>query len=168
MKYSEILNERVYSASLYHGTGLFNAARIIEDNKIEDKTSQGFGDWENPIQGVSLTRNKEIAFGFGYVVFELDQSKLKHNNKIVPIDFWHEERKRFEKPDEQEEFCIGPIKNLSRCLKGIYINNNLLWRAKEFGNSDYMQLIFNHPLFKPTDSQKAEIDNLNLMMSDQT
>jgi len=106
MKLFEIFAPRI--ASLYHGTGLFNAARIIQTNKIEDKTSQGFGNWENAVTGVSLSRNKNIAMTFGYVVFELDQKKLKNNHKIIPTDYWHHP---LFKPTEFQKIEIQKIKD---------------------------------------------------------
>jgi hypothetical protein len=158
-------------APLYHGASFFGAISIIKANEIEASTSQDrsvytvsnrpSGDHEQPVHGVSLTRNKRTAFDFGWVVFEIDQRKLAQTNRMLPLDYWSADDPRSKKPTkrgpnqhplgdryESEEFCVGPIKPLNRYLKAIYMTTRGQSALEHQFSPDQIAPLLNHPLLK--------------------
>lgn len=93
------------------------------------------GQWGD-INGVSLTRSFKTAMDFGAVIFELDQSVLVNNHKIVPIQYfgiggttmagarstaYQAGKGKSGASTEAEEFVIGSIKNLNKYIKTIWV-----------------------------------------------
>jgi hypothetical protein len=148
-------------APLYHATNIANAGYIVAQNRIAAKTGHTIHPEHltNPkyynsykeISGVSLTRNIEYAKKYmeqekgtyQYLIFELDQRKLSHNYKMVPVNYYASGVKQFSpdaktrtnpnvpyylSPNEYEEYVIGPIKNLEKVLNKIIIPNQITWR----------------------------------------
>ena len=128
-------------APLYHGTSYSNAAAILAANIIEARTSQFLSGYKNrPTKGVSLSRNWRMSGGWGPVMFELDQRVLRHNHKIVPVNYGQEIAARSTEYAEAEEFVVGPISELDRCLLAIYVT-----RVAGRHNRDLMDALAQHP-----------------------
>ena len=79
-------------------------------------------------KGVSLTRDYAFASAWqrSDVILVLDQSKLMNSNKIVPVDHVNNgafdyEAIGFEHMEQAEEFVVGDIAPLSRCLVSINV-----------------------------------------------
>lgn len=134
-------------ASLFHGTNIANAEKIIKANTIDAATlhrERLFRGTRTPYRqdngmysGVSLSRSLSVSQRFGDVVFELDQAKLTHNHKIVPTQYIFAHDSSGQKgarsvtsdeykiyANEHEEFVFGPIRNLDRYLKAIWISKD--------------------------------------------
>lgn len=128
------------SAPLYHGTSITNAYSIISDNTIEGQ----YVGWLGIKEGVSLTRNLNVAKSFAYdsfgggrsvdnaVIFELNQAKLTQNYKIIPYNYWSSRTRTTEKSgkeelhsgakfNEYEELVSGNIKNIDRYIEKIIV-----------------------------------------------
>lgn len=131
--------EESKSAPLYHGTHRSAALSIIENNKILRGSS--YGEHWTTIDGkhISLTRDKFFALTWGAVVFELDQSKLNQNYKVIPFNFFSDRTRRlpsndkYESPkrnfnfsNQFEEAVTKDINNALRYVTKIYINGNKL------------------------------------------
>lgn len=157
-------------APLYHGTSYSSAIKAIDGNRIDARTSHYDADlgleyiknYSHRKMGVSLSRNLTLAFGFGPVVFEINQRKLAQTFKLIPIDFWslsdNVNNKNYSyraHPDfnlknnggdryEFEEFCIGAIEPLSRFLTAIRIKDDPL----AFSKIDGIETILDNPLLR--------------------
>lgn len=170
MRYSELIIEG-RDAPLYHGASFFAALSIIKADEISARTTidqsvltvskRPAVDAEQPIDGVSLTRDRAMAFDFGYVVFEIDQRKLSQTNRLLPIDYWAADDPRSKKPTlrgpnqnpmgnryEAEEFCIGPIKFLSRRLNAIYMTMRGRSALEHQYQREQILPLLDHPLLK--------------------
>ncbi len=175
------------SAPLYHGTNISSAEEILKHNMIMAKTGHqapalgltrghALGNYKNTggrwgdINGVSLTRSFKTAMDFGAVIFELDQSVLTNNHKIVPIQYfgiggnamagarstaYQAGKGKSGASTEAEEFVIGSIKNLDKYLKTIWVPNGAAvggqwrtWDDVEIPLSDDYNTLRNHPKAK--------------------
>jgi len=180
MRYFEIINEG-RDAPLYHGSGIGAAISILKGNEIwaatqhEESRLNNLGNNINsePVFGVSLSRNREMAFGFGDVVFMIDQTKLSQRYKIIPFDYWsagiaHNRYIKTKRSDsvnnlgdryEYEEFCVGSITPLNRYLMAIlmtqkkysYIENNYSIKDTE--------ILIKHPLLRIIELPKLHFLN---------
>lgn len=153
----DLIETRV--ASLYHGSGVGGALRIIEHDILEDRTQQKLptGTREKRVKwitGVSLSRSLQIALTFGDVVFQLDQVRLRQRFRIIPIDYWghaYEPEltgigRRHGKYAEAEEFLIGPLTNVMRYVTAIYMTKKQKkWSMKYHSGSEPL---LTHPLLK--------------------
>jgi hypothetical protein len=170
MQLSEILTES-RQAPLFHATSLEAALAILAGNKIAGTTGQRLDarrgkrykmrndDWHGAVygykmkggrdaKGVSLTRDYNFANSWqrSDVIFVLDQAKLAQTTEIVPIDHvnngsYDYAAIGFKHMEQAEEFVIGDIAPLSRCLLSInvslsqidrveleqFINQRVLW-----------------------------------------
>lgn len=162
MRYYEIITEG-RDAPLYHGTGSSNAISIIEQDAIRAKTDHdtakltNYGSKGDYQSGVSLTRNKKMAEGFGEVVFEIDQRRLAQTNKLIPIDYWAKPDKPSNRGRghsgsivsgtyEYEEFCVGEIKPLRRYLIAIHMTAHGCRRLKRDYDMKDIAVLMKHPL----------------------
>ena len=66
------------SAPLYHGTGYKEAYEILKSDELRANISN-----ETETYGVSLTRNKDAAYGDVSIV--LDQERLNYDYKVKPV-----------------------------------------------------------------------------------
>lgn len=144
---------------LYHITNADDAARIIATNSMKPLTSHpsdrlGMAGSKNAsatgyISGVSLTRDvnfsKTWVSGKG-VVFVLDASRIRHNIKLRPIDYYAS-RSREQAVSakrsgygavrsEAEEFAIGGIPNIDRYIVEVRIPKSL-YDECVYDNEDY-------------------------------
>lgn len=112
-------------APLYHGTPAVNLPSIVK-NGIKPKTEQyikklgvsvrkdQMAGWsKRRAIGVSLSRSMKVSQNFGdypweNIVLELDQSRLVHNFKLVPFQFFQGKDRPTRDPEnnEFEEFVI--------------------------------------------------------------
>lgn len=129
-------------APLYHGTSYDEALRILNDKCIRVNYSE-----EEDTKTASLTRSLKYARKWvsdsgksgpsGAVVFELDQSKLSHNYKLIPYNFFAKQfegmpnaKARYLKDDpvygtnEYEERVLKDIKPLDRYLVTVHVFDN--------------------------------------------
>lgn len=141
-------------ASLYHGSGLGGALRIIAKNTLEDRTNHQLPGTKEWVTGVSLSRSLLVARRMGDVVFELNQVQLRQRFRLVPIDYWGNANepqltgvgRRRGSYAEAEEFLIGPVINVMRYVTGMYMaRKRVEWAQKYFGQS---QPLLTHPLLK--------------------
>lgn len=115
------------SAPLYHATPIENAENILGYG-FQGRTEQllfkskGQASWARP--GVSFTREMQAAklfmrnslLNLYYVIFEIDQEKLRHHFKMVPTDYFgtqdaiygDDPRNKSSRRKESEEFV--PLK----------------------------------------------------------
>lgn len=130
MRFHEIITEG-RDASLFHGFKTLKYALVaLKNNEMLGTTTQRW--WPNGIEqvpendpryrgqsywmkGISLTRDVKYAASWGDVVFELDQSLLVHNYKIVPFNWmrshvptkWDDQASTIHyRKGEREEFLI--------------------------------------------------------------
>lgn len=150
-------------ANLYHATTLRNILNILDENRIEAKTTHTLSgvhynyksifpirDKSNPhvaqdgkIKGVSLTRSFAFARSWSEIILELDANKLKHNHKIINYSYYQTPNY-----DEAEEFIIGPINNLDKYLVSIYIPDYRYKALKSYDTTGYYKPLLKHPLLK--------------------
>ena len=163
MQFQEIFEGR--DAPLYHGTGVANALSALKEDqlraatyhdkyRLEVQKDDGLINMKKG-SGVSLTRNKKFAFEYSSgVVFEIDQRKLAQTNKIIPFAYWEAGSPRDKDITtrrslggyEFEEFCVGPIKPLSKYLIHILISYLQYNRLNQYISST--SALYNHPLLK--------------------
>jgi len=156
-------------APLYHGTHYIPAIRILEQNAIQADTVQRIMDYLHDERGVSLSRLRNSALKFGEVLFVLDQTKLSHNFKIYPVDFFaysaepenRGQGRRQGDYNEAEEFVAGSIEPLSKYLLEIQISigayRAILRSRYDEHHRDHQQhwnydILLKHPLLKVTGS----------------
>jgi hypothetical protein len=118
-------------ASLFHGTKIHILMQdILPSNTLLDRTFHNkkrlmkqLKDY-NYEQGVSLTRGFDFAARWGEAIIELDQTKLVYNHQLIPVDYFEKLTRGMRPPagNEKEEFVIGPIKNLKKYIKAIYVD----------------------------------------------
>lgn len=160
-----LINDILYEgrdAPLYHATSYENANIIIDEDEIKAYTAHekcriGFtkNHISGIIKGVSLTRNfKFIIFSFRTVVFEIDQRRLSHTSKIIPFSYYDSLKARDKTQssrgncgfdNEFEEFCIGPIRPLTRYLTRIIVKEKFIDKLKDDPKAVN---IINHPLLR--------------------
>ncbi len=117
-----MLNEN--RQTLFHGTNAKSAYNILSSGKIEPRTEQVLDG--RKIKGVSTSRSKKFSSDWGEVIFEFDADRLKHHNKVVPVDFLHNSPQYdVEKRHCSEEFVIGELNDVKRCLKAIYLKSTV-------------------------------------------
>jgi hypothetical protein len=143
------------AASLYHGCGLGGALQIIARNTLEDRTQHELAPGSEPVTGTSLSRSLRVAWGFGDVVFEFDQTRLRQRFRLIPVDYWHRALepdltgvgRRRGKYAEAEEFLIGPLTNVMRYVTAIHMTpQRLAWAMKY--HQEQSQPLLTHPLLK--------------------
>jgi hypothetical protein len=168
MRWSEIIEEGVRDAHLYHGAPLATAVQILASDTLRPHTMHNYRrlgfDFApgrpNLISGVSLTRNPRFArtWAKGGVVFVIDQQKLRQRFFIRPFDFYQPLSREGSRPvsvrTEAEEFCITDrgITPLSRFLASIEMTSEAFEAAHaiamtEEGARPFTDLI-EHPLLK--------------------
>ena len=166
MRISELLNEGIRPALLYHGTNGDAAEKILYSNVIRNNTDHSVylpGDRTYPgvknkelnkyqrLQGVSLSRNPRFVrrwtSGAG-VVLAFDYASIRRNCRIVPFNYYDSKEPVH---DESEEFLIGKLEPVDKYLVGIYMSaatyEDLKEQNENFGGGLY-DLILNHPLLQ--------------------
>jgi hypothetical protein len=110
-------------APLYHGINkIEHAITALKNNRLAATTTQRFWpdgkrrvqqspndqEYENSywMKGLSLTRDKDMAFGWGNVVFILDQTKLAQRYKFVPLNWMYSIKNSISRKKEREEFLV--------------------------------------------------------------
>lgn len=129
------LFEEVRPNYLYHSTSAWTAEDILTANALEPKTdhlarkhlalrSKDVNKFDKAF-GVSLTRSYRFAKNWrgGEVVFVLDATKIRHNHRLIPVDYYGRRQ-------EDEEFAIGGIKNLEDYIVSIEIKEPVYEREK--------------------------------------
>lgn len=108
-----------FSNALFHGTDLFGAILILEDNTIKAHASLDGSSGGDP-HGVSLTRDYRLAAKVGEwydrafpVVFVLDADRLKSRFKVTP------RRDPNADTDEKEEFVSRDIAGIEQYIVSI-------------------------------------------------
>jgi len=140
VRFYEILLEG-RDAPLYHGMTPSKAISVFSSDRIPARWKHnipGMGE----VMGNSLSRNKFLKYG--YVILTIDQAKLSHTHKIIPLDAQqvhahtkglpttlqgardrnlvdYEGQKKSSKDAMAEEFVIGDIISLHRYVTGINI-----------------------------------------------
>jgi len=156
----------VREASLYHGTSVFAAIKVIANDMIGPSTDplrlHGYPDGT---RGASLSRSRKVALSFGSVVFELDPRIVRQHTRVVPFDYWAGSaevtngiyRRRHYTPDvntaEAEEFAIDGVRKLSRCLRTIWIKRNHRRALQDDLFNPDKDILLKHPLLKIVDPQ---------------
>lgn len=148
-------------APLYHGTAFYNATRILATNTFDARTTQSSGsafvlNADEALRGVSMSRDPRFARTFGPVVFVLDQTKLRHNYKIMPIDYWGhsneismgpESQKKKGKYAEAEEFVVGSITKADRYILSINVDSKFLKSYQQaVTDTNQLSILLDHPL----------------------
>ena len=107
--------------SLFHGTTVKGAYDILRSGTVQPRTEQVFGG--NKLNGVSTSRDINFALDWGHIVLEFSTEKVKHHNKVVPVDFLHSSpHYNVERRHCSEEFIVGDL-DVHRCLDTVYIKN---------------------------------------------
>jgi hypothetical protein len=140
MKISEILFEG-RDAPLYHTMKYTKAMDVFEKDLMEARWYHQIHSKGNTY-GNSFTRNKKLLWP-GNIVLTINQRKLAQHNKIIPLDgdyahyLTHFNGRGYNKNFSDrhtrhitlsEEFVIGPIQKLHRCISSIHLHddNNIL------------------------------------------
>ena len=121
------------SAPLYHSTNLESIVNILTTNQLAADTShammyinpvlRGKPEGNKKLAGVSLTRSKAFADDWADVVIVLDQEKIRHNKKLIPINYFNDEPDgsySAQDREEFEEFVVGAVTPLDKFISGIY------------------------------------------------
>src|SRR5574343_321252 len=119
------LFEAVRPDYLYHSTDSYSADDILSSNEMLPKTqhlarrnlaARPKDIKHDQINGVSLTRSYAFARNWrgGYVVFILDARRLRHDHRVIQVDYYGDR-------SEREEFVVGGIKNFDRYLVSVII-----------------------------------------------
>jgi len=146
-------------APLFHGTGNRAADLILKENVMKPLTIQMISG--KSVAGTSLSRSFKFAEYFGGgITFELDQRKLTQRNKIVPFSYWNSDKQArgmgADNPNnEYEEFVIGEIKFIHRCIIKIHMNQ---YNEAELNRNKNIELyyttLFSHPLLWSTKNKR--------------
>lgn len=147
MNFKQFLEEG-RDAPLYHGTQFKNVFSILKQDMIKGSPiaikHPVFKHSKKLVKGVSLTRNIRFAMKNFSVVLEFDQRKLAQRHKLKPFSYFLNDlvdKTREKEGDngigregwnEYEEVVLGDIKNMSRYLKHIHINE---WTVKDMPDS---------------------------------
>lgn len=118
MRYSEIICESS-RAPLYHGIQLKYAVQALTANELLGTTTQRWWpdgkrrkdnepDYQDSywMKGLSLTRDRDYAMGWGDVVFILDQDLLSRKFKIIPFNWMFSIPNSSSRKKEREEFLV--------------------------------------------------------------
>ena len=121
------------SAPLYHATNLESVTSILSKNQLAADTThammyinpvlRGKPEGNKKLAGVSLTRSKAFAEDWADVILVLDQEKIRHNKKLIPINYFNDEPDgsySAQDREEFEEFVVGAIAPLDKFISGIY------------------------------------------------
>ena len=169
MKIIDLLESK--SAPLYHATHDTYAADIIAGNKLEGMTEQVING--KRVMGVSLTRSLAFARQWGKIIFKLNQEKLAHRYKLVPIDYFqtngednskvkHFLGRRQGKFAEAEEFVIAPeIKNLDQYIDEIIITKETETRLRNELKANSMLVKAGDGMLHP----QTPIDGINKILN---
>ncbi len=158
----------IRSAPLYRNVYPFDFwFHVLKDKKDTIKAYQQHKIDGRTVKGTSFTRSKQLAFknrSFGPVVLEVDQSKLSHTNKMIPVDaeYAHYLARNRRKGNDPvalrawnkfndrasgtgthemgaamaEEFVVGDIHPLSRYLTQIIVFEDLTDEDDDYTTSD--------------------------------
>lgn len=146
MNLRELL-EGPQGGTLYHGTDVLSAARILLQDEIKAVTDHLTAAGTTK-PGVSLTRSFRFAVDWkrAGVIFALDGDRLRMRYRLLPIDYYRDRR-------EHEEFLFGSVTPLSRYLTAIYMTPETQQYCEEKdaeqveGHKWYADLLA-HPLLK--------------------
>ena len=170
-------------APLYHTTRIMFLANILTTNALFGNTIQDIDGKQ--VYGISLTRSLSFANNWGknhtdtlYATLVLDQQKLAHNHKLVPIDFYtttaqnapytpSSEKIKFKnfrrtgERAESEEFLVTRyLKNLDSYLINILIPKNVYDRLIK-DREEYIIALERHP---QNNSIKSELQDLEVIL----
>jgi hypothetical protein len=170
MRIQDII-EGVNDDFLYHATEIETAVKILDQNKIEARTSHTenlrlrfdkigvrpseiqSGETSRWVNGVSLTRSLLFAKSWKPwgVVFAFDIRALRARHRITPVTFYARHQENTSNIPEAEEFLIGPINNMARYLTAVHISRatidaitNKTVPFDDIEPEDYEDLL-NHP-----------------------
>lgn len=105
-----------------------NTLSILQSGLIKDITKQKISN--KTVKGVSTSRDLSFSMKWNDVIFELSGSSLKHNHKIVPVDFKaHNPHFNIPPRSNSEEFIIGSIENLSKYVLSITFKSTPSYNA---------------------------------------
>ena len=105
--------------ALYHGTFLDVAMEIVKDGYISSETQQQINN--KTVYGVSLSRNPNVSYKFGNIIFKINPLAL-NQKKLIPYNWVHLNPKEKMSPrEEAEEFYIDDIIINSKIISIIYI-----------------------------------------------
>lgn len=115
---------------MYHSTSVSNAYKILKSNKLELRQHKG----DDP--AVSFTHDKRTVYGS--IVFIMDQEKLSHNYKLLPIDDIGRNTS-----NSSEERVLRDINNIKRYIMMIDVSDDTKLRIllKKLGTIDKDQLV---------------------------
>lgn len=142
------LQEGVNDNFLYHSTDVDMAIQILDQNRIEDRTSHAeslrlrldrlgvrpsevqsgettaWREGTKWITGVSLTRSLPFARSWKKVgvVLALDARALRSRHRLIPMTYYARHQENTPSMPEAEEFLLGPLKDVKRYLSAIYIS----------------------------------------------
>jgi hypothetical protein len=148
-------------APLYHYMDYEKSMDVIERDEMHaywKHTIPGIGD----VKGNSFSRNARFGYPGRPVKIMVDQAKLAETNRIIPLDGelifrgWggigqpragHADRRMNSRPGHAqlaEEFVIGDIKRLHRCITGIELQNPNVYHmsGQEILNLDQMVRVY--------------------------
>jgi hypothetical protein len=109
---------------LYHGTSLNAIISILHDDVLKPTTKHVING--KPVYGISTTRNKRFAETWGEVVIVLDTERIGHHNKMVPVDFKHNNpHYNINYRDNSEDFIVGEIDNVKYKIKQIILTKKV-------------------------------------------
>ncbi len=143
-------------AGLFHGTTVENAALILQQGVFAPKTVHVID--KRKVAGVSLTRLRSKASGFGSVIFEFDQAAMvRRGDRFVPVNH---KPKRVARPmgdTEFEEFHIGAIENLDAILRGVWVTDRMVANYQSgdtYFDRASMAVILEHPKLRVRDTSR--------------
>jgi hypothetical protein len=139
----ELMNEQMLNEGssdiLYHFTNQNSLLNILKTNEFS-LTSVFNGETDYEINNkkffyLSTTRSRSSGYRSGNVKIVIDGRKIKHNNKIIPVDYWRNSKNRNDyetnndyiyalKSSEQEDRIISDnpiIKNAIKYIISIHI-----------------------------------------------
>lgn len=134
MRISSILEAISSKQLVFHATSLEFIKNILTTNTLRADTQHLDTDiypelkQQKPISsktihGVSLTRDKYFAEAWADVILVLDLNVVKQNYKVKQVAYFADDAQN--NREESEEFVIGNIKNLKKCLVGVYFPKRL-------------------------------------------
>lgn len=146
ISFNQFLSE-ARSAPLYHSANLLRLDSYIEGGGISPNTLQRIHKfhnslskkqinktkimWGNNVQGISTTRSLRFAKGWKSsefnVIFVINQQKILHNFKVIPLQYWQSERdpaRQISTSNEDEEFIVTDKVLGWKYFDGILISRN--------------------------------------------
>src|SRR2546425_589325 len=96
-----VLDERAH-APLYHGTSYYGLMKSYHEDALVI------------LKGVALsfTRDVRMAWEFGSAVLVVDQDKLRQRYRVVPFDYWNQNRNTSPKLVRGKGFRVSPAVGL--------------------------------------------------------